>query len=112
MNAQLLGALVLLSIAALLVLYVRKKGVDPLVFALVAVLVVLAAIAAFPRQAFQFLPWFFRPFDAFLTILAVTTFLLAVKTYLKQRDHERALTRIVRESALRDVQEPSEKAGK
>ncbi len=100
MILQLLGVIVLLGIAGMLILYIRKKGIDPFVLALVLILFVLAVIVAFPQQAFQFLPGFFRPFDAFITILSVTTFVLSTKTYLKLRDHERALTEIIREMAV------------
>ncbi len=104
---QVIGALVLLIWALAMVEQLIKKGFDLGVFVLFMASLFLLLIVIIPdsfRNLFEKIG-FLRPLDAFLVITSIISLLLVANMYLKQKELDRNMTKIVQNISLKDLDE-------
>jgi|GEM_PF-1399546 hypothetical protein len=103
---QILGLFVLIGILFYLIKSAKKR-VDAAILLTIMIFVLLLIIAIIPQKLESFLEQigFWRPFDAFLTLLSTTSLILALKIYLKQKEAEKAITKIIQHLALNKEKE-------
>lgn len=104
---QIIGTLILLIWVFALIEQFIRKGFDTGVFFIMAVSIFLLLIIAFPDQLRNFLEQigFLRPLDAFLVIASITSLLLVANIYLKHKELDRNITKIVQSMSLKDLDE-------
>ena len=99
-----IGLVVFLGILIFIANNIRTKGVDILSFLLVIIDFTLLLMIAFQQITYNIINslGFWRPEIAFLSIISITAFFLAVKSYFNQRELEKEITLLTREIALRE----------
>lgn len=102
---QIIGTLILLICALVLIEQLIKKGFDLGIFILFVVSDFLLLIIIFPNQLRSFIEQigFFRPLDAFLVVTSITSLLLVANIYLRQKELNNNITKIVQHISLKDL---------
>ena len=102
---QIIGFIAILIILFLIIRNVRREGVE-LTNALLGVLLfILLILIVLPEQLETLLQriGFFRPLDAFLVLVAAGSLVLSVRVYLKEKEMDRNITKIVQSLAIKGV---------
>ncbi len=83
---------------------IKKRGIDALSLLLVGIALILLSMIIFEQMTYDLINslGFWRPEIAFLSIVSITAFVLAVKSYFNQREIEKEITILSREIALRE----------
>ena len=103
------GLVVFFGILIFIANNIRKRGIDILSVLLVIVDFTLLLMLAFQEMTYEIINslGFWRPEIAFLSIISITAFFLAVKSYFNQRELERDITLLTRKIALKNKKENS-----
>lgn len=98
------GLIVFLGILIFIANNIRKRGIDVLSVLLLIVDFTLLLMIVFQEITYEIINslGFWRPEIAFLSIVSITAFFLAVKSYFSQREIEKEITIISREIALKN----------
>ncbi len=98
------GIIVFLALLAVILNNIRKKGIDAMSLMLLMIDVVLILMIVFQEPTYNLINalGFWRPEIAFLSIISITAFFFAVKSYFNQKELEKDVTELTREIALKN----------
>lgn len=102
MLLQIIGLFVFLGIIAIILANIKKREGDILLFSSIAMMIILIFFVLFPdtMESFILSLGFIRVFDSFLTLISMTSLVLAFVLYIKIKKMEQDMTKIVREITL------------
>lgn len=98
------GVIIFLALLAVILNNIRKKGIDALSLFLLFIDILLILMIVFQDLTYQMINalGFSRPEIAFLSIISITAFFFAVKSYFNQKELEKDVTELAREIALKN----------
>jgi len=103
---QVLGGIVLFFITLYLCNQIKREGFDIITFFISIVVLSLWIIVIIPQYADFFLKklGFYRPFDALIAIIATSALVLTLKIYISTKKMNKAITELVRNEAIKEVE--------